>query len=129
MPSPGRSGANRLAAVQGAYFAATGVWPLVHMKSFEAVTGNKAEHWLVKTVGVLVTSIGATLLDAARRGKVSRDVAMVAATSAAGLAAIDLVYGGIGRIRRVYLVDGVAQLAILGLWTRLGPTCREQPSR
>jgi len=32
-----------IALAQGLYFAGTGIWPLVHMRSFEAVTGRKTE--------------------------------------------------------------------------------------
>ena len=42
----------QLAIAQGVYFAATGVWPLIDMRSFERVTGPKADKWLVRTVGV-----------------------------------------------------------------------------
>ena len=46
-----------LAHAQGGYYAITGVWPLVHMRSFEAVTGPKQDHWLVHTVaGLLVVN-------------------------------------------------------------------------
>jgi hypothetical protein len=50
--------------VQGAYYLATGIWPLVSVETFQWVTGPKtdhlpsgyeADHWLVMTVGVLVT--------------------------------------------------------------------------
>ena len=30
--------------VQGAYFLVTGVWPLVSIRSFQAVTGKKTDH-------------------------------------------------------------------------------------
>ncbi len=33
---------------------ATGLWPLVHRRSFEAVTGRKTYWWLVNTVGSLL---------------------------------------------------------------------------
>ena len=43
-----------LAMIQGAYFLATGIWPLLHLASFMRVTGPKTDRWLVKTVGALV---------------------------------------------------------------------------
>src|SRR4051794_41964369 len=51
---------------QGAYYTLTGLWPLVHMASFEAVTGPKTDDWLVRMVGLLAAVIGATLLTAGR---------------------------------------------------------------
>ena len=35
-------------AAQGALYVVTGVWPLLHMASFEAVTGPKTDDWLVR---------------------------------------------------------------------------------
>ena len=57
-----------IAGTQGSYFLLTGVWPLLHMRSFLAVTGPKTDLWLVETVGVLVAAIGAGLLLSAARG-------------------------------------------------------------
>src|SRR5215475_2368904 len=54
------------AEIQGAYLLATGVWPVVHLRSFEWTTGPKLEGWLVKTLGGLIAAIGTTLLCAAR---------------------------------------------------------------
>ncbi|MFH5804425.1 hypothetical protein ACG2DA_10255, partial [Alienimonas sp. DA493] len=59
--------ARRLLVGQGLYYVATGVWPLVHIRSFEFVTGPKTDDWLVQTVGALVLAIGGTLLYGARR--------------------------------------------------------------
>ena len=51
--------ASRLCVIQGLYYVVTGVWPLVSTcGTFEAVTGNKVDDWLVKTVGVLIIVIG-----------------------------------------------------------------------
>ncbi|MGE3500053.1 MAG: hypothetical protein AB7N53_19505, partial [Candidatus Binatia bacterium] len=63
---PARSPLRSPALVQGIYFFTTGVWPLIHRASFEAVTGPKVDYWLVETVGILVAVIGLTLLAAIR---------------------------------------------------------------
>src|SRR3954447_5977124 len=42
----------------GAFNVAGGLWPLLHLRSFEAVFGPKVDRWLVRTVGGLLTSIG-----------------------------------------------------------------------
>jgi len=101
-----------LTIAQGAYFAATGVWPLVHVRSFEAVTGPKADKWLVRTVGVLVTVIGGVLVAAGARGKITGEVA----GSAVGLGLIDTVYATRGRISRIYLADAALEAAIAAGW-------------
>src|SRR5215207_3601886 len=90
-------------AAQGAYYVATGVAPFVSRRGFEAVTGPKREWWLVETVGVLVTAVGAGLIAAAARDRVTPELVAIAAGCAGGLAAIDVVYVARGRIAPAYL--------------------------
>lgn len=104
------------AGLQGGYFLTTGLWPLVHMRSFEAVTGRKREHWLVKTVGGVVAVIGGVLLDAARRRRVGRTAAALGIGSSAALAGVDVVYTAQGRISPVYLADAAVELGLVGVW-------------
>jgi hypothetical protein len=103
---------NRSILAQSAYFLGTGIWPLVHRRSFEAVTGPKTDFWLARTVGVTVACIGGTLLLAERRGRLTRELQVLAAATAAGLAAIDVVYVARERISRMYLVDAVIEAAL-----------------
>jgi hypothetical protein len=111
-------GAERgLALAQGAFYAATGAWPVVHLASFEAVTGPKLEGWLVRTTGVVVGVIGAALLSAGARRAVTPELVLLGASAAAGLAAIDVWYAGVRRrIAPVYLADAAVELAIAGAW-------------
>jgi hypothetical protein len=114
----GDAAARALAAGQGAWFVATGVWPLLHEASFEAVTGPKRERWLVETVGGLAASVGSTLLRSARRRKsFPAEARLLGASSAAGLAAIERWFAGTRlRIAPVYLGDAAAPLALLAGW-------------
>ncbi|ABC80733.1 hypothetical protein [Anaeromyxobacter dehalogenans] len=110
-----------LALGQGAFYAATGAWPLVHMPSFVAVTGPKLEPWLVRTVGVLIGAIGGTLLSAGARRRITPEVRWLALASAAGIAAVELWYAGRRRrIAPVYLLDGAGELALAAAWAALG---------
>src|SRR5215211_4274415 len=109
----------RLARLQAILYVVTGVWPLVNMRSFEAVTGPKVDRWLVKTVGALVTVIGCALALASRRRQLAPEVVLVAAGSAAALATIDTVYVAKRRISPVYLLDAVAEIALVAGWARL----------
>src|SRR3954449_7565551 len=93
-----RCGAGTLAALQGLYFCVTGVWPLVHMESFLAVTGPKTDLWLVRTVGMLIAVIGLALLVAAFRRQAGAEVRTLALGGACGLAAVDVIYVTIGVI-------------------------------
>lgn len=116
MRMPADNVATALGYGQGLYYLVTGIWPLLSMRTFEAVTGPKADKWLVKTVGVLVGVVGAVLMLSARRRHVAPEPALLAAGSAAGLAAIDTVYAARGRISKVYLLDAVVEIAIVAAW-------------
>src|SRR3954468_1197330 len=105
-----------VALTQGVYFAATGIWPLLDMRSFEKVTGPKADKWLGRTVGALVAVIGGALVSAAVRRSVTNEIAGLAVGSAAGLAAIDVVYATSGRISKIYLCDAAAEAILIGAW-------------
>jgi hypothetical protein len=103
-----------LARLQGLYFVATGVWPLVSIRTFEAVTGPKVDRWLVKTVGLLIAVIGGSLTLSGRRP--TRSEAVLAVGSAAGLGSVDAVYAAQGRISKVYLLDAVVEAVLVALW-------------
>ena len=104
-----------VAAVQGVFYVATGVWPLVHVDSFLAVTGPKTDLWLVYTVGVLVTVVGAVLLLAARSGRVTPEIVALAVGAAVVLAGIDVVFVLRNVIPPIYLADAAVE-AVLVLW-------------
>jgi hypothetical protein len=126
------NGPDWLLVGQGTYFLATGLWSLVDIRSFQRVTGPKTDVWLVKTVGVLVTVIGAALLEAGRRGSPSREIKMLAAGSAAGLTGIDVIYSAKGTISPIYLLDAALEAGIIGLHLgriarQSGPNRRQDP--
>lgn len=102
--------------MQGAFYLATGIWPLVHMSSFLAVTGPKTDLWLVRTVGVLIAVVGATLLLACMRKGITPEIRLLAVGSALALAAVDIVYVSAGRISAVYLLDAVAETILAAAW-------------
>jgi hypothetical protein len=106
-----------VAMVQGGFYAVTGVWALVDLDSFMAVTGPKTDLWLVKTVGALVTVIGGVLLTAGWRRRVTRDVLLLGIGTAVSLATIDVVYASAGRISKIYLLDAVAEVGLAIAWS------------
>jgi hypothetical protein len=113
-----------LCAAQGLYFLVTGVWPLVSMETFEAVTGEKTDRWLVHTVGVPVAAVGLVLLLAAWRARPSAEVALLAVGCAAGLAAIDVVYVSRGVILPIYLADAALEAVFILAWLWVGLRAR-----
>ena len=114
-----RQGARRLARLMGWYYLVTGIWPLLHIRSFERITGPKTDKWLVKTAGALITATGAALLLAAKRDRVGPETATLAVGSAVGLTAIDVVYVAKRRIRWVYLLDALLEVALVVGWARV----------
>src|SRR3954464_12692018 len=100
--------------IQGIYFALTGLWPLISIETFQMVTGRKtdhlltgdeSDHWLVNTVGALVTANAVVFLAAAWNKRKTIDVAILGISTAMALTAIDVVYGVRGTISALYLVD------------------------
>ena len=113
-----------LARTQAAYYIVTGVWPIIDIRSFEAITGPKADRWLVKTVGALVATTGAALGVASRQRRFPREVVLLAAGNAVVLAGVDIIYVAKRRISPIYLLDALPELALAVGWVavwRQGP--------
>lgn len=115
-----------VAVLQGGYFMATGLWPLVSRRTFERVTGPKADFWLAQTVGVLVTGIGGVLLLGERRARLTPELELLGAASAAALGLVDLVFALRGRISKVYLAHAAAEVALVAGWARRRARERER---
>ena len=96
-----------------AYYLATGLWPLFHMRSFELVTGPKTDKWLVKMVGALAATNGLALAVGAARETPSRETRTLAVASALSFAAVDVIYVLRRRIRPIYLGDAALEIALV----------------
>ena len=100
-------------SLQSVYYLLTGIWPILHLASFEAITGPKVDDWLVRTVGALVIAIGLSLGVAARRREAPAATLVLAAASALAFIAVDVAYVSVGRIRPIYLADALAEAVLL----------------
>lgn len=114
--------------LQGTYYLLTGLWPIISLQSFQAVTGPKtdhlitgdeSDHWLVLTVAGLIVAISAGILAAAWRRRPSPEITLVAVLTAIWLTGIDIVYVARGTILPVYLIDAVAEILLLMTWAGL----------
>ncbi|GIH73839.1 hypothetical protein [Planobispora longispora] len=125
----GRPDGLRRARAQGAFNVASGLWPLLHLPSFEKVFGPKQDDWLVRTVAGLLLGVGWTQLRAEATPAGLRDARRIGVATAATLLAVDLVYVPRGRIRPTYLLDAAAEIAWLAVWLRRpgGRTARGRP--
>jgi hypothetical protein len=122
--------------IQGFYYLLTGLWPLVSIETFQAVsgpktdhlpTGNEADHWLVNTVGLLITVDALVLLFAAWRGKLPVEIVLLAIAAPLALIAIDVVYVLREVIAPIYLADAVIELPFVIFWcVWLGSSARDR---
>lgn len=95
--------------LQGWFYVATGLWPVLHLKSFEYVTGPKTDKWLVKTVAFMITCSGIIFL------KFSDEKAALwlAIMNAVALTIVDVYYSLNGVIRKVYLLDALVEIGFV----------------
>jgi hypothetical protein len=110
--------AKTLARAHGAFNVVTGAWPILNMFTFELALGPKEDTWLVKTVGGLLATGGLTQLASPPTEDALVQTRRVGIAISGTLLAIDLWYGGKGRISRRYLLDAVMQAAWLTAWSR-----------
>jgi hypothetical protein len=95
---------------QAVYYVVSGLWPVVHLRSFMAVTGPKRDTWLVKTFGFSLAALGASMMPRADADR--RTQRGFAVGSALALAAADMFYVARGRISPIYLGDAAVELAL-----------------
>lgn len=111
-----------LLIAQGTYFLVSGVWPLVWMDGFLAVTGPKNDLWLVRTVGLLAAVIGLVLVTAGLRRTYVAEVVVLAVTSALAFLVVDVVGWTEGVLRWTYLLDAAIQALVVAAWVLLAGT-------
>lgn len=105
----------RLAQAQGAFNMLGGLWPLLSIRTFEAVYGPKVDRWLEYTVGGLLTTVGAAQL-MSRDADQLRVARLLGIGTAATLLVVDLTYVPKGRISRMYLQDAACEVGWLAAW-------------
>lgn len=98
------------------YYIVFSVWGLLHGRSFQWVTGKKKDLWLVKTVCLLLITVGGVIAQAGKNDRLTPEIEALGIGSAASLAAIDIYYVGKGRIRWVYLLDAIGNFFLIAGW-------------
>ncbi len=102
--------------LHAAFFTLGGLWAVLSRRLFEAVTGPKVDYWLVRTVGGLLTVIGAVIGLAHIRGRLTPEIRWLAMGTSTVLIAIDVVYVAKRRVSPVYLLDTVTNLILIAGW-------------
>lgn len=105
-----------LLLIHSLFYIANGLWPIIHYRSFEKVTGPKTDKWLVISVGWMITASGLTLLTAFFRNAELSEVFVLAVTNTLFLAMIDIYYVVKKIIARIYLLDAGAEILLLLSW-------------
>jgi glycine/D-amino acid oxidase-like deaminating enzyme/nitrite reductase/ring-hydroxylating ferredoxin subunit len=104
---------------QGAYYLATGLWPVLHLRSFEAVSGTHGDRRLVKTLGGLIAAVGAALL--AGRGTASaRTTRVLGVASAVALGAGGVYVATRDRRHAAHLIDSAIEAGFALVWLLTG---------
>jgi hypothetical protein len=105
-----------LARTHGAANVIGGLWPLLHLDSFEAVFGPKTDRWLVKTVAGLLVVNGLSLLGTTSSPESLAQARRLGVGTAAVLVMIDLIYVPLGRISKMYLADAAVEIGWIVAW-------------
>jgi hypothetical protein len=107
-----------LGRAQGVANLVGGLWPLLHISSFEMVFGPKTDRWLVKTVAGLLMVNGLTQLTTSLTAGGVRQARRLGVGTAAVHASIDLVSVAARRIT-MYLVDAALEVGWILAWWRV----------
>src|SRR5205814_3223112 len=106
-----------IAWVYAVYFLLTGIWPVLHIASFMAVTGPKTDLWLVRTVGLLITGVGLCVAVAAWQKQIGLPIFVLAIASSGFLCLIDVIYVAKRVIAKIYLLDAAIEVVLIVAWS------------
>ncbi|HEX5597899.1 MAG TPA: hypothetical protein VFX61_18080 [Micromonosporaceae bacterium] len=95
-------------ALQGGYYLVTGVWPLLHFRSFTAASGPKPDRFQTQVAGALFAAVGLALLGGERGTRGSR---LLSGGVAAAALAMESAYRRY--LPRVFALDAALQSMFL----------------
>ncbi len=104
--------------LHGAYYLCGGLWPLLSLTTFEAVTGPKEDDWLVRSVGSLLVVAGIILFTQPDR-YVERSAVKLAVGTSLALGCVAMISSAGGWISSLYVVDGAIHLLFAAAWAFL----------
>ncbi len=113
-----------LARAQGLFNVVGGLWPIVSLRSFEAVFGPKSDVPVQMASGGLFLTTGIALLTAPATEAGIEHARRVGVAAAATYLVIDLIYVPKRELRPTYLLDAAMELGWLYAWWR---TRRRRP--
>jgi hypothetical protein len=108
---------------QGVFYVVTGLWPIIHLRSFEKFTGRKQqrEGLLAQSMGGLIAAVGVALIAGSLEERPSRALKWLGMGSAIALGVADLVFARRGLVRHTsetksYFADAAAEGAAIAGW-------------
>ncbi len=101
---------------QGMFYVATGLWPIIHFRSFERMTGPKRVRWVAKLMGGMVAAIGTALIIGSMNTRPPRPLRWLGIGSAMALGLADLIQTARGRQPKAHLADAAAEGAAMVTW-------------
>ncbi|MGA3172131.1 MAG: hypothetical protein ABSE62_14080 [Chthoniobacteraceae bacterium] len=104
------------AFAQGFFCLVIGLWPVVDFSSFQSLTGQHPDHWLLTLTGLLLAAIGASMVISAVRRDIAFEVFVLGLIVALSLAVTDIVFVIARSIPLLYLLDAVAESLFVTLW-------------
>ena len=102
--------------VQATYIFFTGIWPLIHIESFMAVTGPKTDVWLVKTVGALLIPVSLAMITHIFSNGNNRPLFVLGCFTALAFFCIDVYYVLANVISEIYLADASVEFIFIVGW-------------
>jgi len=105
-----------LLCIQGIYFLGTGLWPVIHIKSFILVTCPKTDLWLVKTLGMVFFCEGVCFILGGIIARAGLPVKILAFINAFVLMCVDCYNVMTGTICPIYLADAGIEAVFLLCW-------------
>ena len=112
----GRFAVSDIARAQGVFNVVGGLWPLVSLRTFEAVYGPKTDRYLEHTVAGLLVAIGLVQL-AGRHEQELVAARRIGIGTAVTLLAIDAIYVPQGKMRWTYLQDALCEAGWIVAWS------------
>ncbi len=109
-----------MALGQAGVYVTTGLWPLVHLRSFEAATGRKRDDWLVKANGAIFIAIGTGLGLAAARDRLTPEFRAMAVALGLGVIGVEVSNLLRRRISPIYWLDSAFEACMVAGWLILG---------
>ena len=104
------------AVAQGFFCVVVGVWPVAGLASLERITGQRGDRGSLTLAGLLLATIGLSMIITAIRRDVAFEVYVMGIATAVSLGATDVIFVIERSIPAVYLLDAVAETLFVTLW-------------